>query len=93
MYLSDPWNCLDGFIVAVGYILMSPLAFIFASLPVVVLRLLRLLRVFRLARALPQLKAIVEALLSGVGSVLWVLVLFVVLNVRVVYLFSLDPPK
>ena len=62
---NGSWNCLDFFVVCVGFVEMSPLAFIFEAFPVVVLRLLRLLRVFRLAKALPRLRAIVEALISG----------------------------
>ena len=34
-----------------------------------VLRILRLFRVFRLAKSLPALRAVVQALLSGMGSV------------------------
>jgi len=48
---------------------MSPLSFIFAAFPIVIVRLLRLLRVFRLAKALPRLRSIVEALIQGFGAV------------------------
>jgi hypothetical protein len=63
------WNCLDAFVVFMGFIEMSPLSFIFNAFPVVLLRLLRLLRVFRLAKALPRLRSIVEALISGFSAV------------------------
>ena len=54
---------------------MSPLAFVFEAFPVVILRMLRLLRVFRLAKTLPRLRAIVEALMAGFGAVGWICVL------------------
>ena len=44
------WNCLDFFVVCVGFIELTPAMILFESFPVVVLRLLRLLRVFRLAK-------------------------------------------
>jgi len=66
--------------VVVGFIMMSPAAFIFESFPVVILRLLRLLRVFRLAKALPRLRSSVEALISGFGAVGWICVLIIVFN-------------
>ena len=79
-YFDDGWNCMDFFIVWVGFIEMSPLAFIFEAFPVVILRLLRLLRVFRLAKALPRLRSIVEALISGFSAVGWIVVLILVFN-------------
>jgi hypothetical protein len=36
--------------------------------------------VFRLAKALPRLRAIVEALISGFGAVGWICVLIVIFN-------------
>ena len=66
---SSSWNCLDAFVVFMGFIEMSPLSFIFNAFPVVLLRLLRLLRVFRLAKTLPRLRSIVEALISGFSAV------------------------
>ena len=71
---------LDFFIVIMGFLEMSPAAAALEIFPVVVLRLLRLLRVFRLAKALPRLRSIVDALLSGVSSVGWILVLLSVFN-------------
>jgi len=79
-YFNDGWNCMDSFIVLVGFIEMTPLAFIFEVFPVVILRLLRLLRVFRLAKALPKLRAIVEALMQGFSAVGWICVLIIVFN-------------
>ena len=66
---NGSWNCLDFFVVLVSYIEMTPARVIFEAVPVVVLRLLRLLRVFRLAKALPRLRSIVEALISGFSAV------------------------
>jgi hypothetical protein len=79
---SFSWNCLDFFVVTMGYVEMSPLSFVLNSFPVVILRLLRLLRVFRLAKALPRLRNIVEALISGVSAVGWICVLIVSFNCK-----------
>ncbi len=79
-YFNDSWNCLDFFVVCVGFIEMSDAKFLFEAFPVVILRLLRLLRVFRLAKTLPRLRAIVEALISGFSAVGWICVLIVVFN-------------
>jgi hypothetical protein len=79
-YFDDGWNCMDSFIVVTGFIMMSPAAFIFENFPVVILRLLRLLRVFRLAKALPRLRSIVEALMHGFSAVGWICILIVVFN-------------
>lgn len=79
-YFYDPWNRLDSFVVTVGFVEMTPAYVIFEAFPVVVLRLLRLLRVFRLAKALPRLRSIVEALMQGFGAVGWIVVLMLVFN-------------
>ena len=68
-YLDDPWNCLDAFVVFTGFVELTPARVIFEIFPMVVLRLLRLLRVFRLAKALPRLRSIVEALMEGFTAV------------------------
>ena len=73
-------QCADFFVVVVGFIEMTPASIIFEAFPVVILRLLRLLRVFRLAKALPRLRSIVEALISGFSAVGWICVLIVVFN-------------
>ena len=82
VYFTDPengsWNCLDCLIVLIGFLEMTPAAFLFENFPIVVLRLLRLLRVFRLAKALPRLRSIVEALISGFSAVGWICILIVV---------------
>jgi len=74
------WNCIDFFIVIVGFVELTPFGFIFEHFPIVLLRLLRLLRVFRLAKTLPRLRSIVEALVSGFSSVGWICILFAVFN-------------
>mmetsp|Transcript_30215 Transcript_30215/g.67703 ORF Transcript_30215/g.67703 Transcript_30215/m.67703 type:complete len:957 (+) Transcript_30215:246-3116(+) len=79
-YIKDSWNRLDFGIVVIGYIEMTPLQSIFENFPVVILRLMRLLRVFRLAKALPRLRSIVEALIDSFGSVGWILLLIAVFN-------------
>lgn len=95
-YLDDPWNKLDGFVVMVGFVEMTPGRVIFEAFPVVVLRLLRLLRVFRLAKALPRLRSIVEALIKGLGSVGWICILMIVFNYifgcMLMLLFSKNDP-
>jgi hypothetical protein len=82
----------DFFVVCIGFIEMTPARIIFEAFPVVVLRLLRLLRVFRLAKALPRLRAIVEALISGFSAVGWVVILLMVFNYITVCLFTLHTP-
>jgi len=84
-YFTDqeqgPWNWLDFFVVVVGYVEAHPAgAKVFENFPVVILRLLRLIRVFRLAKALPRLRSIVEALISGFSAVGWIFVLILVFN-------------
>jgi len=74
------WNCLDCIIVLVGFIELTPGSALFKAFPVVLLRLLRLIRVFRLAKTLPRLRAIVEALISGFSAVGWICVLIVTFN-------------
>ncbi len=44
------------------------------------IRLLRLLKVFRLAKALPRLRAIVESLIKGFSSVVWIVLLMAIFN-------------
>jgi hypothetical protein len=84
VYFTDEehgsWNSLDFLIVWIGFAEMTPAAFIFEEFPVVVLRLLRLLRVFRLAKTLPRLRRIVEALISGFSAVGWICILIVVFD-------------
>lgn len=74
------WNRLDFFVVVVGFIDLSPASYIFASFPMLTIRLLRLFRLFRIARTLPRLRSIVDALINSFSSVGWIVVLIVILN-------------
>lgn len=73
-FFYDPWNCFDLFIVGACYIFMLPFMPNLSSL-LSMLRLLRLLRVLKLVKALPQLRIIIEALISGFGSITFVTVI------------------
>jgi len=64
----------------IGFLELTAAKVIFKDFPVVLLRLLRLLRVFRLAKTLPRLRSIVEALISGFSAVGWICLLIVVFN-------------
>lgn len=64
----------------IGFLELTSAKIIFENFPVVLLRLLRLLRVFRLAKTLPRLRSIVEALISGFSAVGWICLLIVVFN-------------
>jgi hypothetical protein len=79
---NGPWNKVDFTVVLFGFVDYTPLEkhFSHSESPVVLLRLLRLLRVFRLAKALPRLRSIVEALVSAMASVGWICLLFSVFN-------------
>jgi hypothetical protein len=83
-YFSDkeegPWNCIDFLIVLIGFLEYTSAGVLFHFFPLVLLRLLRLLRVFRLAKALPRLRSIVEALISAFATVGWICILFTVFN-------------
>jgi len=83
------WNMLDCFIVVIGFLESSALKHVFQFFPIVLLRLLRLVRVFRLAKALPRLRSIVEALVSGFSSVGWICILIIVFNYIVACMFML----
>jgi hypothetical protein len=76
-YFDNAWNKFDFVIVVNGWLDYFQLAI---SRSVSILRLLRMLRVFRLARSLPRLRSIVESLVKGFGSVLWILVLMIIFN-------------
>jgi hypothetical protein len=77
---NGSWNILDFLIVLIGFVDFTPAKFIFAKFPVVILRLVRLFRVFKLAKPLPRLRSIVEALMSSFSAVGWVCILILVLN-------------
>ena len=76
-YFSDNWNKFDFFIVFACYIFLLPFMPSVGSV-LSMLRLLRLLRVLKLIRALPELRVIIEALISGFSSIAFVtLILFI----------------
>ena len=73
-YFNDSWNCFDFFIVAACFLFMLPFLPNLGSI-LAMLRLLRLLRVLKLVKALPQLRIIIEALISGFGSITFVTII------------------
>ena len=76
-YINDGWNKFDFIVVLVGLVGLLPGNH---GGGLIVLRLLRILKIFRLAKSLPRLRAIIEALGDGATSALWVLALCLILN-------------
>ena len=75
-YFNDSWNCFDFFIVAACWFFIVGESFLpDLSSMLAMLRLLRLLRVLKLVKALPQLRIIIEALISGFGSITFVTII------------------
>ena len=84
----------DACIVAEGWLSTVPGVNLIAGMKV--LRLSRILRIFRAARGWPQLQSIVFALLAGVASAGWILVLMGVFNyiygcIGVILFHEIDP--
>ena len=75
-YFNDSWNRFDLLIVANGWLEGAGVSFDGLT----ILRLLRLLRVFRLVKTLPRLRSIVESLIQGFASVVWIMVLMAIFN-------------
>jgi len=73
-FFHDAWNCFDFGIVFACYVFMLPFMPNLSSL-LGMLRLLRLLRVLKLVKALPELRIIIEALISGLGSISFVTII------------------
>jgi voltage-gated sodium channel len=94
-YFKEGWNCFDFFIVFACYLFMSPALPNLGSI-IAMLRLLRLLRVLKLAKQLPQLRVIIEALISGFGSITFVFIIlfiwFYIFAIIGVMLFSKNDP-
>lgn len=95
-YFIDPWNKFDFFIVFACYFFIVPILKIGVGSLIKMLRLLRLLRVLKLVKALPQLRIIIEALLSGFTSILFVaLIIFMFFylyaNIGVILFRGNDP--
>ena len=83
IYFTDGWNLFD-FIIASGGV--ASLLSGGSTNPVIQLaRLLRLAQVFKLAGRLPRLQLVMESLLYGMRSMLWVFVFFILFN----YLFAI----
>ena len=72
--INHAGNCFDFFIVAACFVFMLPFMPDLSSM-LAMLRLLRLLRVLKLVKALPQLRIIIEALISGFGSISFVTII------------------
>ena len=94
-YFDDGWNCFDFFIVAAAFIFMLPFMPDLSSM-LAMLRLLRLLRVLKLVKALPQLRIIIEALISGFGSIFFVMMIlfmffYLYANVGMMFFAENDP--
>jgi voltage-gated sodium channel len=94
-YFVDPWNKFDFFIVAVCWIFNVPALQSQRSL-VSMLRLLRLLRVLKLVNALPQLRIIIEALISGFSSITFVVIIlfvffYIYANIGMIFFAQNDP--
>ena len=94
-YFDDGWNCFDFFIVAAAFIFMLPFMPDLSSM-LAMLRLLRLLRVLKLVKALPQLRIIIEALISGFGSIFFVMMIlfmffYLYANVGMMFFAKNDP--
>ena len=94
-YFSDAWNCFDFFIVAACFVFMLPFMPDVGSM-LAMLRLLRLLRVLKLVKALPQLRIIIEALISGFGSITFVTIIlfmffYLFANIGMIFFGENDP--
>jgi voltage-gated sodium channel len=88
-YFLDPWNIFD-FVIVAGSFVPAAGEYLMA------LRLLRLLRVLRLVRTVPDLQVIIGALIRGIPSMAYVLVLlmllFYVYGVAGTFLFRANDP-
>lgn len=88
-FFSDGWNVFDFVVIAIAWLPSSG--------PLSVLRALRILRVLRLVSVVPQLRAVVGALITalpGMGSILAVLILvFYVAAVMSTKLFGAAFPE
>lgn len=67
-FFYDGWQCFDFLIVSLCYVFLAPSLSKSRSI-IAMLRLLRLLRVLKLVKALPELRVVVEAVMSGFRSV------------------------
>jgi hypothetical protein len=82
-FFHDGWNVFDFVIASGGVVTLVSGA---STNPVIQLaRLLRLVQFFKLAGRLPRLQLVMESLLYGMRSMVWVLLLFALFN----YLFAI----
>ena len=90
-FFKDGWNIFDTIIVAISLIPIPN------NSSYLVLRLLRIFRVLRLISVIPELKKIIEALLTSVKRVFYVgLLLFIILYIYATIgsiLFNTDIPE
>jgi hypothetical protein len=94
-YFNDNWNKFDFFIVFACYLFQLPFMPSLTSI-ISMLRLLRLLRMLKLVKTFPELRIIIEALISGFGSIFFVtIILFIFFylyaNIGMI-LFSVNDP-
>lgn len=94
-YFDDAWNRFDFGVVAASWIFRIPELPNLSSL-VKMLRLLRLLRLLKLVKALPELRIMVEALITGFDSIAFVVVLlfivfYIYANIGVIIFRDNDP--
>ena len=94
-YFDDAWNRFDFFIVAACLVFKLPFGEGLGAM-LAMLRLLRLLRVLKLVKALPQLRIIIEALISGFGSISFVTIIlfmffYLFANIGMIF-FGLNDP-
>ena len=89
LFLKDGWNLFDSVIVLASLVPV-------AGSSVLILRLLRIFRILRIISVVPELKALVEALLQSLARCGYVmLILFIILYIYAAIgsmLFSVDDP-
>jgi voltage-gated sodium channel len=88
-FFKDPWNLFDFVIVIACFVPLKDKA-------IYVLRLVRVLRTFRLFRAFPNLKPVINGLVSSISSVIFValllaVVLYIYAVIGVSLFSSIDP--
>jgi voltage-gated sodium channel len=71
-YFKDAWNLFDFIIIALCFIPFKDKA-------IYVLRLIRILRTFRLFHAFPNLRPVIQGLISSITSVIFVALLLIIL--------------
>lgn len=95
LYFKDTWNIFDFGIVFLSLLFLVP-GYPQVGMMLAFLRLLRLLRILKLLKALPGLIVVVEAILGGLGSVLFAstiiyIFIYVYANVGIMLFRENDP--